>query len=133
MYTDNTLELFKSVSTMGAIPDADAVGEVGNIYCGDIMRLYLRIEKDTDTILDAKFKTFGCVAAILAMDIACKMVIGKTLDEALKITNKDVLEKMGGDTIPKQKIHCSLMAQEAIEATVCAYRDIPFVAHDHHH
>ena len=121
MYSDETLERFKAVTNMGSIPNADAIGEVGNVYCGDIMRLYLKIDKTTDTITDAKFKTFGCVAAIISTDIACEMIKGKTLDEALKVTNKHVLELMG-EGIPKQKIHCSVMAQEAIEDAVKGYR-----------
>ena len=115
MYSDDTLERFKNIRHMGQIEGADAIGEVGNTYCGDIMRLYLKF--DGDKIVEAKFKTFGCVAAILAMDMACELLIGKTKDEALELTNKDVLELMG-DAIPKQKIHCSLMAQEAIEAAL---------------
>jgi len=115
MYSDETLERFKDIKNMGKIPEADAVGEVGNVYCGDIMRLYLKIENNV--IIDAKFKTFGCVAAILSTDVACDLIIGKSPDEALRVTNQDVLDLMG-DQIPKQKVHCSLMAQEAIAAAV---------------
>ncbi|MCL2586617.1 MAG: iron-sulfur cluster assembly scaffold protein [Firmicutes bacterium] len=132
MYSDETLERFKAVKNMGKIADADAIGEVGNVYCGDIMRLYLKIDKVKDIILDAKFKTFGCVAAIVSMDMACEKLKGLTLDEALKITNRDVLSLMGAN-IPKQKIHCSVMAQESIEAAIKTYRGEPFTPHDHHH
>ena len=114
MYSDKVIEIFKTAKNAGTMRGADAIGSVGNMSCGDIMKLYLKIEKGI--ITDAKFKTFGCVSAIASCDVACDLLKGKTLDDALKITNKDVLDVLG--QIPAQKIHCSIMAQEAIEAAI---------------
>ena len=101
------------------IENADGVGKVGNASCGDIMEISLKI--DNDIITDAKFRTFGCAAAIASSSVATQMVIGKTLDEALEIKNKDVVETLQG--LPPQKIHCSVLAEEAIKKAVEDYRD----------
>ena len=118
-YNEKVLKIFKNPRRSGRIAKADAVGEVGNARCGDIMRLYLKIDEN-EKILDAKFQTFGCVAAIASTETACDMIIGKTLDEALKLTNKQVLDELGG--LPDIKIHCSVLAEEVIQAAVLDYR-----------
>ncbi len=118
MYNDKVLKVFQNPSNSGEIPDADGVGTIGNASCGDIMKIYLKISGDR--IVDAKFKTFGCAAAIATASVATDMVIGKTIDEALKIKNADVVEFLGG--LPPQKIHCSVLAEEAIHAAIDDYR-----------
>ena len=118
MYNDKVLKVFQNPSNSGEIPDADGVGIIGNASCGDIMKIYLKISGDR--IVDAKFKTFGCAAAIATASVATDMVIGKTIDEALKIKNADVVEFLGG--LPPQKIHCSVLAEEAIHAAIDDYR-----------
>ena len=100
------------------IKNADGVGTVGNPACGDIMKIYLKIENEK--ITDAKFKTFGCAAAISSSDVAMDLIKDKTVEQALKVTNKDVLAQLG--ELPPQKIHCSVLAQEAIHAAVEDYR-----------
>jgi nitrogen fixation NifU-like protein len=112
------MKRFEEAKNAGMIKGADGVGQVGNARCGDIMRIYLKIENEK--IIDAKFKTFGCVSAIASTDIACDMIKGKTLDEALKVSNKDVVDALGG--LPDIKIHCSVLAQEAIAEAVKDYR-----------
>ncbi|KAI4453337.1 cysteine desulfurylase family member [Holotrichia oblita] len=103
----------------GMITDASGVGKVGNVKCGDIMKIYIKIDKN-GVISDAKFKTFGCVSAIASTSVACDMIIGKTIEDALKVTNKDVIDALGG--VPAQKIHCSVLAQEAIESAINDYK-----------
>ena len=103
---------------MGEIENPDGIGTVGNETCGDIMQISSRIENDV--IVDAKFKTFGCAAAIATSSTATEMVKGMTVDEALKVTNKIVIEKLGG--LPAQKIHCSVLAEEAIKKAIEDYR-----------
>ena len=102
----------------GKIEDADGIGEVGNPQCGDIMKIYIKVENDV--ITDIKFETFGCASAIASSSMVTEMVKGKTIDEALKVTNKDVLEELGG--LPPQKVHCSLLAEEGIKAAIEDYR-----------
>lgn len=119
MYTDKVLKMFKNPKHVGKILKADAVGEVGNAACGDIMKIYLKLDEN-EKIVDAKFQTFGCAAAIVSTSVACDMIIGKTLDEALLVTNEDVLKQVG--QLPPQKIHCSILAQEAIADAVKNYR-----------
>lgn len=119
MYTDKVLKMFKNPKHVGKILKADAVGEVGNAACGDIMKIYLKLDEN-EKIVDAKFQTFGCAAAIVSTSVACDMIIGKTLDEALLVTNDDVLKQIG--ELPPQKIHCSILAQEAIFDAVKNYR-----------
>ncbi len=104
---------------MGDIKDADAVGTVGNPACGDVMRLYLKVEGDK--IVEAKFKTFGCGAAIATSSMSTEMIVGKTLDEALEVTNEAVAEALDG--LPPNKMHCSVLAQEAIEAAIKDYKE----------
>ena len=102
MYSQKVIDLFMNPKNVGHIDDADGVGEVGNPVCGDVMKIYLKIENDR--IVDVKFETFGCAAAIATSSMVTEMVKGKTLDEALKVTNKDVAEALDG--LPPQKLHC---------------------------
>ncbi len=103
---------------VGVMENADAVGEVGNAKCGDIMRMYLKIDGN-DVIQDIKFQTFGCCAAIATSSVATELIKGKTVEEALKVTNKMVVDELGG--LPPAKIHCSVLAEEAIKAAIAAY------------
>lgn len=118
MYNDKVMEIFKEAKNAGIITGAEAVGKAGNVKCGDIMKIYMRVDK-SGVIKDAKFKTFGCVSAIASTDVACDLIKGKTIEEAGKITNRDVLKVLG--ELPSQKIHCSVLAQEAIEAAIVDY------------
>ena len=118
MYNKKVLDTFANPQNVGEIINADGVGTVGNAKCGDIMQVSLKIENDI--IVDAKFKTFGCAAAIASSSIATQMVIGKTIDEALAIKNSDVVEALEG--LPPQKIHCSVLAEEAIAEAIKDYR-----------
>lgn len=120
MYNERVLDIFANPKNVGEIKDADGVGTVGNASCGDIMQVFLKIDKETQVITDAKFKTFGCAAAIASSSVATEMVKGKTIDEALQIRNADVVETLAG--LPPQKIHCSVLAEEAIAAAVEDYR-----------
>ena len=118
MYCEKVMETFKNPQNVGEVENYNAIGTVGNATCGDIMQITLRIEDDI--IKDAKFKTFGCAAAIASSSVATTMVIGHTLDEALQLKNKDVIESLEG--LPPQKIHCSVLAEEAIKAAIDDYR-----------
>jgi nitrogen fixation NifU-like protein len=119
-YTDTVMARFNNGQPKngGMIKNADGVGQVGNARCGDIMKIYLSIQKGK--ITDAKFKTFGCVSAIASTDMACDMIRGKTVEEALQLSNQDVVDALGG--LPEIKIHCSVLAKEAIEAAIENYR-----------
>lgn len=118
MYTEKVVDYFMNPRNVGNIPDADGVGEVGNAKCGDVMKIYLDVDEN-EVIRDVKFETFGCAAAIATSSMATEMVKGKTIEEALKITNRDVAEALGG--LPPEKLHCSLLAQEALQAAVDNY------------
>ena len=117
MYSEKVMDHFENPRNVGEIPDANGVGTVGNAKCGDIMRMYLKVENGI--IEDVKFKTFGCGAAITTSSMATEMVKGKTLKEALQLTNKAVAEALDG--LPPVKMHCSLLAEEAIHAAVEDY------------
>jgi len=117
MYSEKVMDHFMNPRNVGEIENAEGVGEVGNAKCGDIMKMYLRIEDDI--IKDAKFKTFGCGAAVATSSMATELVVGKTVDEALKITNKAVAEALDG--LPPVKMHCSNLAEEAIRAAIEDY------------
>ncbi len=126
MYTEKVMDHFTNPRNVGELEGADGVGQVGNAKCGDIMKISLKIENDV--IIDAKFKTFGCGAAVATSSMATEMIIGKTLEEALSITNKAVVEALEG--LPPAKIHCSVLAEEAIKAAIQDYyvkngREIP--------
>ncbi len=116
-YSEEVIDHFLNPRNVGEIPDADGVGEVGNSRCGDIMKMYLKISGGT--IIDAKFKTFGCAAAIATSSVATELIKGKTIEEALKITNKDVIDYLG--ELPPVKIHCSLLAEQSIKAAIKDY------------
>ncbi len=117
MYNEKVIEVFRNPKNVGEIENADGVGTVGNASCGDIMQISLKIENDI--IVDAKFKTFGCTAAIATSSTATEMVKGLTIEEALKVTNKKVVETLGG--LPAQKLHCSVLAEEAIKKAIEDY------------
>lgn len=119
MYNEKVMEAFKNPQNVGEIEDYSGLGKVGNAAFGDIMQITLKIENDV--IVDAKFKTFGCAAAIATSSTATQMVIGMTVDEALKLTNRAVVEKLEG--LPPQKLHCSVLAEEAIKAAIEDYRN----------
>jgi nitrogen fixation NifU-like protein len=117
MYSDKVMDHFSNPRNVGEIPDANAIGEVGNAKCGDIMKIFMKIEDDV--IKDIKFKTFGCGAAIATSSMATELVIGKHIDEALDITNKAVADALDG--LPAVKMHCSVLAEEAIKEAICNY------------
>ena len=117
MYNEKVMEIFSNPMNVGAIDDANAIGTVGNPSCGDIMKLYLKIENNI--IKDAKFETFGCGSAIASSSMATELIKGKPIAEALQLTNKAVTEALGG--LPPQKIHCSVLAEEAIKGAIEDY------------
>ncbi len=117
MYTKKVMDHFTNPRNMGEMENADGIGTVGNAKCGDIMRIYLKVENEI--IQDCKFKTFGCGAAVATSSMATELVIGKTIEEALHVTNKAVMEALDG--LPKAKVHCSLLAEEAIQAALWDY------------
>jgi len=122
-YTKNALRHFKNPKFAGEIKNADAIGQVGNPQCGDILKVYLKIAKNKkkeDYIKDVKFKTMGCVAAISSSDVVCKIAKGKTLKEALKINKKDILKELHG--LPPVKYHCSLLGEEALQEAIKNYK-----------
>ena len=119
MYSEKVMDHFMNPRNVGEIEDASGVGEVGNAKCGDIMKIYIKVD-DNDVITDVKFKTFGCGAAIASSSRATEMVMGKTVDEALQITNEMVTESLGG--LPPVKLHCSVLAEEALHAAIADYR-----------
>ncbi|MBQ3269675.1 MAG: Fe-S cluster assembly scaffold protein NifU [Clostridia bacterium] len=118
-YTEQVMDHFMNPRNMGEIEDASGVGTVGNAKCGDIMRIYIKVENDV--ITDVKFKTFGCGAAIATSSKATELVKGLTLEEAEKITNKMVMDSLGG--LPPVKVHCSVLAEEALHAAIQDYRE----------
>ncbi len=117
MYSEKVMDHFSNPRNVGEIEDASGVGTVGNAKCGDIMKVYLDIQDDV--IKDAKFKTFGCGAAVATSSMATELVIGKTIQEALEITNKTVMEALDG--LPPAKVHCSCLAEEALQAALWDY------------
>jgi nitrogen fixation NifU-like protein len=119
MYSEKVMEHFQNPRNMGEIEDPDGVGDVGNPKCGDMMRLTLKIDPGTQTITDIKFKTFGCGAAIATSSMITELVKGKTLDEALQVSNKTVVEALGG--LPPVKMHCSVLAEQGIAAAMIDY------------
>ena len=121
MYSEKVMDHFQHPRNMGEIEDASGVGTVGNAKCGDIMRIYLDIDDETHIIRDCKFKTFGCGAAVATSSMATEMVKGKTIQEALEVTNKAVMEALDG--LPPVKVHCSLLAEEAIHAALWDYAE----------
>ncbi|MEJ2202172.1 MAG: Fe-S cluster assembly scaffold protein NifU [Desulfuromonadaceae bacterium] len=119
MYSDKVMDHFSNPRNVGEIEDADGVGEVGNASCGDIMKIFLKVENDV--IKDIKFKTFGCGAAIATSSMVTEMAVGKTLDEALALTNAAVAEALDG--LPAQKMHCSNLAADALHEAIKNYKE----------
>ena len=117
MYNEKVMEHFTNPRNVGEIPNADGMGEVGNAKCGDIMRMYLKIEDNR--IVDVKFKTFGCGSAIASSSVATELIKGRTIKEALALTNQEVITALGG--LPTVKIHCSVLAEQAIKAALLDY------------
>ena len=127
LYTETVMDHFMHPRNVGSIENADGVGEVGNAKCGDIMKMYLKIRDNV--IEDVKFETFGCGSAIASSSVATEMVKGKTIEEALAVTNKQVVDALGG--LPAYKLHCSVLAEEAIKSAVKEYYDRNGIAYDH--
>ena len=117
-YSEKVMDHFANPRNVGKLEDADGIGEVGNAKCGDIMKIYLKI--DNDIITDIKFNTFGCGAAVASSSMTTELVKGKTLDEALQLTKEAVVEALGG--LPETKMHCSVLAEEAVKAAIADYR-----------
>lgn len=128
LYSEKVMDHFKNPRNVGEILDADGIGEVGNAKCGDIMRMYLKIDKSSQIITDVKFMTFGCGSAIATSSIATEMIKGKNIKDALELSNKAVVEALGG--LPAHKIHCSVLAEEAIKAAVKDYYDKNNISYD---
>ncbi len=138
LYSEKVMDHFRNPRNVGVIEDADGVGEVGNAKCGDIMKMYIKVENDV--IVDVKFETFGCGSAIASSSMATEMIKGKPIKEALLLTNKAVTEALDG--LPAYKLHCSVLAEEAVQAAVRDYyvrhnipydeKDFPALDHGHH-
>lgn len=140
MYTEIVMDHFMNPRNVGEIENADGVGEVGNVKCGDIMRIYIKV--NDAHIEDIKFKTFGCGSAIAASSIATELIMGLSIEEALKVTNKQVVDALGG--LPAVKVHCSVLAEQALKAAIYDYAQKnqltfdglagfdPHEDHDHH-
>ncbi len=127
LYSDKVMDHFRNPRNVGVIENADGIGEVGNAKCGDIMKIYLKI--DDDIITDVKFETFGCGSAIASSSMATEMIKGKPLSQALTLTNKAVAEALDG--LPAHKLHCSVLAEEAVKAAVKDYYDKTDTPYDH--
>lgn len=117
LYSDKVMDHFANPRNVGEIEDADGIGEVGNAKCGDIMKMYIKV--DNGIITDVKFKTFGCGAAVATSSIATEMIKGKSISDALKVTNKAVVEALEG--LPPQKLHCSVLAEQAMKSALSDY------------
>lgn len=128
LYSEKVMDHFLHPRNVGSIENADGVGEVGNAKCGDIMKIFLKIDKDTQVITDVKFETFGCGSAIASSSMATEMIKGKPLSEALMLSNKAVAEALDG--LPAHKMHCSVLAEEAIKAAVKDYYDKNGIVYD---
>lgn len=127
LYTETVMDHFMNPRNVGEIENADGIGEVGNAKCGDIMKMYLKIENNV--ITDVKFETFGCGSAIASSSMATEMIKGKTVEEALAVTNKQVVDALGG--LPAHKLHCSVLAEESIKSAVKDYYDKNGIEYDH--
>ena len=127
MYSEKVIDHFSNPRNVGEMENADGVGTVGNSKCGDIMRMYLKVD-DNGVITDCKFKTFGCGSAIATSSMATELIKGKTVQEALELSNKAVVEAL--DELPPQKLHCSVLAEEAVKAAVKDYYDKNGIEYD---
>ena len=127
LYSEKVMDHFRNPRNVGVIENADGVGEVGNPVCGDIMKIYLKIQDDT--IADVKFETFGCGSAIASSSMATELIKGKPISDALQLTNKAVTEALGG--LPAHKLHCSVLAEEAIKAALQDYYEKNGIEYDH--
>lgn len=127
LYSEKVMDHFRNPRNVGMIENADGIGEVGNAKCGDIMKIYLKIENDI--IVDVKFETFGCGSAIASSSMATELIRGKPVSEALTLTNKAVVEALDG--LPVHKLHCSVLAEEAIKAALKDYYDRNGIEYDH--
>ena len=127
LYSEKVMDHFRNPRNVGTIENADGIGEVGNAKCGDIMKMYIKV--DNGIITDVKFITFGCASAIATSSIATEMIKGKPIGDALELTNKAVVEALGG--LPAHKIHCSVLAEEAVKAAVKDYYDRNGIEYDH--
>jgi len=121
LYSEKVMDHFRNPRNVGKMENADGVGEVGNAKCGDIMRIYIKVEPETQVITDVKFNTFGCGSAIATSSMATEMIKGKRVEEALKLSNRAVVEALDG--LPPAKVHCSVLAEEAVRAAVRDYYD----------
>lgn len=128
LYSEKVMDHFTNPRNVGKIDDADGVGEVGNAKCGDIMKIYLKVD-DHQIITDVKFNTFGCASAIASSSMATELIKGQPISRALELTNKAVVEALDG--LPPVKVHCSVLAEEAIKAAVKDYYDRKGIAYDH--
>lgn len=128
LYSEKVMDHFTNPRNVGKIDDADGVGEVGNAKCGDIMKIYLKVD-DNQVITDVKFNTFGCASAIASSSMATELIKGQPISKALELTNKAVVEALDG--LPPVKVHCSVLAEEAIKAAVKDYYDRKGIAYDH--
>ena len=127
LYSEKVMDHFRNPRNIGVIEDADGIGEVGNAKCGDIMKIYLKIENDI--ITDVKFETFGCGSAIASSSMATELIMGKPVEETLSLTNKAVVEALDG--LPAHKLHCSVLAEEAIKAALKDYYEKNGIEYDH--
>ena len=127
LYSEKVMDHFRNPRNVGEIPDADGVGQVGNAKCGDIMKMYLKIKDNV--IEDVKFETFGCGSAIASSSMATEMIKGKTIEDALAVSNRDVVDALDG--LPAHKLHCSVLAEEAIKSAVKDYYDKNGIDYDH--
>ena len=127
LYSEKVMDHFRNPRNVGQIDDADGIGEVGNAKCGDIMRMYLKIDEN-QVITDVKFNTFGCGSAIATSSMATELIKGKTIKEALELSNKAVVEALDG--LPVHKLHCSVLAEQAVRAAVKDYYDRHGIAYD---
>ena len=126
LYSEKVMDHFKNPRNVGEIENADGIGEVGNVKCGDIMKIYIKVEEGI--IVDVKFKTFGCGSAIASSSMATEMIKGKSIEDALELTNKAVVEALDG--LPSHKVHCSVLAEEAVKAAVKDYYEKNGIEYD---